>query len=106
MSETCCNPVSLCRTEIPDSSYINVPFLNLLGTLAKRSGKIQIRVGGNSQETAALVPFLADGRSIEKDQSRTYNPVRPSPQSRFYCTRTLTPYIYIIDGNTPSRLHA
>lgn len=52
-----------------------VPFLNLLANLQERAGRVLIRVGGNSQETAVLVPSLADGATLEKDQSRAYNPV-------------------------------
>lgn len=47
-----------------------------MGNLAKRGGKVQIRIGGNTQETAVLVDSLEDGKAIEKDKSRSYNPVR------------------------------
>ena len=40
-----------------------------------RGGKVQIRVGGNTQETATLVDSLSDGRALEKDNDNTSNPV-------------------------------
>ncbi|EKM52443.1 glycoside hydrolase family 79 protein [Phanerochaete carnosa HHB-10118-sp] len=43
--------------------------------MAQRAGRVVIRVGGNSQETATLVNSLADGKAIEKDKADTSNPV-------------------------------
>ena len=56
-------------------STLAVPFLNLLANLEARAGKVVVRVGGNSQETAVLVPSLPNGVTLEKDKSRLYNPV-------------------------------
>lgn len=56
-------------------STLAVPFLNLIANLQERAGKVHIRVGGNSQETAVLVPSIPGGITLEKDHSRVYNPV-------------------------------
>ncbi|OSD00696.1 hypothetical protein PYCCODRAFT_1437022 [Trametes coccinea BRFM310] len=50
-----------------NSSFIQVPFLNLLATVAERAGAVRIRVGGNTQETATLVDSLPDNAMIVKD---------------------------------------
>ena len=50
-------------------SFVQVPFLNLLATVADRGGSVRIRVGGNTQETATLVDSLPDGAMIGKDKS-------------------------------------
>lgn len=49
-----------------NSSFIQVPFLNLMATLASRSGEVHIRVGGNTQDYASLVDSLPQGNIIEK----------------------------------------
>lgn len=58
-----------------NSSFIQVPFLNLMANLVQRSGGVQIRVGGNTQETAVMVESTPDGRILEKDKSGVTNPV-------------------------------
>ena len=58
------------------SSFIQVPFLNLLATVADRAGRVRIRVGGNTQETATLVDSLPDNEMIAKDKTDATNPVR------------------------------
>lgn len=49
-----------------NGSVLNVPFLNAISAITQRSGEIHIRVGGNSQEGAALVPATPNNRVIEK----------------------------------------
>ena len=56
-----------------------MPFLNLLANLQERGGGVTVRIGGNSQETAVLVPSIPDGSTLEKDKSDLYNPVRMRP---------------------------
>ncbi|TDL27070.1 hypothetical protein BD410DRAFT_783231 [Rickenella mellea] len=46
---------------------LNTPFLNLMANIKARAGKVVIRVGGNSQENATLVPSLAPGVTILKN---------------------------------------
>ncbi|CDO77500.1 Glycoside Hydrolase Family 79 protein [Trametes cinnabarina] len=50
-----------------NASFIQVPFLNLLATVAERAGTVRIRVGGNTQETATLVDSLLDNAMIQKN---------------------------------------
>jgi hypothetical protein len=52
-----------------NSSYISVPFLNLMSNLQDRGGGVVIRVGGNTQEFAALVPSLPNGLTFSKTAS-------------------------------------
>ncbi len=64
-----------------DSSFIQPPFLNLMSLVAERAGRVHVRVGGNTQETARMVMSLPDGKAIEKQKIDTNNPVRPGPRS-------------------------
>ncbi|OCH90122.1 hypothetical protein OBBRIDRAFT_793583 [Obba rivulosa] len=57
-----------------NSTFLQVPFLNLMALVAERGGSVRIRVGGNTQETATVVPSLADGKMIEKDKEDSSNP--------------------------------
>lgn len=54
---------------------LQVPFLNLMASIAQRSGAVHIRVGGNTQERAALVDTLPNGRILMKDKTNVTNPV-------------------------------
>lgn len=60
------------------SSFVNVPFLNLMSLLAERSGEVIIRVGGNTQDYATMVDSTSDGRVIEKQGIDPNNPVSPT----------------------------
>ncbi|KAF8624071.1 hypothetical protein AX15_006082 [Amanita polypyramis BW_CC] len=53
------------------SQLINVPFLNLMANIIRRSGRVNLRVGGNTQETAVMVQNTTSGRLIEKDYGNT-----------------------------------
>ncbi|KAI0742961.1 hypothetical protein C8Q80DRAFT_1123075 [Daedaleopsis nitida] len=57
-----------------NSSFIQVPFLNLLATVVDRAGSVRIRVGGNTQETATLVDSLPNYAMIAKDKQLSSNP--------------------------------
>jgi len=61
---------------IQPSSFVQVPFLNLMANIAQRAGGVRIRVGGNTQETAVLVASTPDGRILEKNLTGVTNPVR------------------------------
>ena len=50
-----------------------------MANLQQRSDMVQIRVGGNTQDTAVLVPSTPDGRILEKDLSGASNPVSYPP---------------------------
>ncbi|KAF9003830.1 hypothetical protein BDZ89DRAFT_967337 [Hymenopellis radicata] len=62
-----------------NSSYIAVPFLNLMANIQQRAGYIRIRVGGNTQETAKFVDTLPDGKMINKDVGSSSNPTQTPP---------------------------
>ncbi|KAJ7834157.1 glycoside hydrolase family 79 protein [Mycena leptocephala] len=52
-----------------NSTFLQVPFLNLMANLQQRAGSIMVRVGGNTQESAKLVPdgTIPDGRVLIKN---------------------------------------
>ena len=54
-----------------NSSYLEVPFLNLMSNLQERCGSVPIRLGGNTQEYASLVPInsLPNGKTFSKAHS-------------------------------------
>jgi hypothetical protein len=60
------------------SSFLQVPFLNLMANLRQRGGSVKVRVGGNTQETATLVASTPDGAALEKDYGKVSNPVSAS----------------------------
>ena len=64
--------------EARPSSFLQVPFLNLMANLQQRSGGVVIRIGGNTQEFAAQVPLgsLPDGRTFSKEDSGINSTVR------------------------------
>ncbi|KAH7884820.1 glycoside hydrolase family 79 protein [Phlebopus sp. FC_14] len=62
-----------------NSSFIQVPFLNLMSNLRERGGEVRIRVGGNTQETATLVDSLPGGVMMMKDNTNTNNPTQTPP---------------------------
>ncbi|KAF8888693.1 hypothetical protein CPB85DRAFT_1334395 [Mucidula mucida] len=62
-----------------NSTYIAVPFLNLMANIQQRAGSVRIRVGGNTQETAKFVDTLPDGKMISKDISSSSNPTQTPP---------------------------
>ena len=51
-----------------------------MANLQARSGSVNVRVGGNTQDTAMLVPSLPSGKILEKYVTSDGNPV---------CTRDL-----------------
>ena len=51
-----------------------------MANLQQRSGQVQIRVGGNTQDTAVLVASTPDGKILEKDTSGVSN-LKPSKLS-------------------------
>ena len=58
------------------STRLQVPFLNLMGLLAERAGSVHVRVGGNTQESAALVASLPNSKILEKQAVNVNDPVR------------------------------
>ncbi|OCH87689.1 glycoside hydrolase family 79 protein [Obba rivulosa] len=78
-----------------NASFLQVPFLNLMSQLASRVGSVHIRIGGNTQDYATIVPSLADGKAIEKQQIPSGNPT-DTP------TLLMTPEILYILSNVSS----
>ncbi|KAG5722733.1 hypothetical protein E4T56_gene7377 [Termitomyces sp. T112] len=62
-----------------NSTILEVPFLNLMANLQERSGRVNIRVGGNSQDTAVLVNSTPDGKMLEKNVTGASNPTQTPP---------------------------
>ena len=62
-----------------------------MATLQSRSGRINIRVGGNSQEEAVLVDTLPNGRVLAKGGIAS-NPVRIFPCACFLAFNDLDAY--------------
>ncbi|THH18225.1 hypothetical protein EW146_g2708 [Bondarzewia mesenterica] len=62
-----------------NSSFLQVPFLNLLANIVERAGWVQIRVGGNSQESAVLVDSLPNGLILQKDTQNTSGTTKTPP---------------------------
>ncbi|KAJ7884879.1 glycoside hydrolase family 79 protein [Mycena leptocephala] len=52
-----------------NATHIQVPFLNLMANIQQRAGSVRVRVGGNSQESATLVPAssIPDGKILQKN---------------------------------------
>lgn len=74
-----------------------------MANLQQRSGRVNIRVGGNTQETATLVDSLSDGKMLEKDNDNTANVTVSSPLCLHRtCHRTHAPST---DKNTASLVH-
>ncbi|PBK86027.1 hypothetical protein ARMGADRAFT_541303 [Armillaria gallica] len=82
-----------------NSSYIQVPFLNLMANLKKRGGRVNVRVGGNTQETAVLVDSLDGGRMIHKDVENVSNPTETPPldytTDLFYIMRNISDLVNV-----------
>ncbi|KAJ7923331.1 glycoside hydrolase family 79 protein [Mycena leptocephala] len=57
-----------------NSSYLQVPLLNLMANIAERAGAVHVRIGGNTQEYAYFVDSLPDARAISKEKANTNNP--------------------------------
>ncbi|KAJ7865658.1 glycoside hydrolase family 79 protein, partial [Mycena olivaceomarginata] len=57
-------------------SFLQVPFLNLMSNLQARGGSVRVRIGGNTQETAAMVEKLPDGKMMEKKNGSAEYPLQ------------------------------
>ncbi|KAG6876773.1 hypothetical protein C0992_011829 [Termitomyces sp. T32_za158] len=60
-----------------EMTLLQVPFLNLMANLQERSGRVNVRVGGNTQETARMVDSTPDGKILEKNITGASNPYGP-----------------------------
>ncbi|KAJ7640830.1 glycoside hydrolase family 79 protein [Mycena polygramma] len=59
-----------------NSSFVQVPLLNLLANIQERAGAVHVRIGGNTQEFAYFVDTLPDGHAISKEKADTNNPTQ------------------------------
>jgi hypothetical protein len=84
-----------------DRTLLEVPFLNLMSILNQRAGRVNIRVGGNTQEEATLVDSLPDGRLLQKDQASQANPVSRDNQLAIFRAN----YLYYPKTETPALLY-
>lgn len=63
-----------------NSSFISVPFLNLMSALVERGGGVRIRVGGNTQDYATFVDQTPNNTIIQKlNQATINNPTLTPP---------------------------
>lgn len=47
-----------------------------MANIKDRAGRVHVRVGGNTQETATLVDQTPDGKAITKDKGSATNPTQ------------------------------
>ncbi|KAF7318883.1 Glycoside hydrolase family 79 protein [Mycena chlorophos] len=59
-----------------NSSFVQVPLLNLWSNIRERAGAVHVRIGGNTQEFAYYVNNLTDGHAISKEQVDSNNPTQ------------------------------
>lgn len=80
-----------------NSSFIQVPFLNLMATLAARSGEVHVRIGGNTQDYATLIDNLSQGRVIDKLSVDVGNPTDTPPlvytRGLFYMMNNISNFV-------------
>ena len=50
-----------------------------MANIVERAGWVQVRVGGNTQENAELVPSLPNGTMLAKDYSQASGPTKTPP---------------------------
>ncbi|KIJ18005.1 glycoside hydrolase family 79 protein [Paxillus involutus ATCC 200175] len=62
-----------------NSSFLQVPFLNLMANLRERAGSVRVRLGGNTQDYATLVSSTPDGAALEKYYDKESNPTDTPP---------------------------
>ncbi|KIK77729.1 glycoside hydrolase family 79 protein [Paxillus rubicundulus Ve08.2h10] len=62
-----------------NSSFLQVPFLNLMANLRERAGSVHVRLGGNTQDYATLVSSTSDGAALEKYYDKESNPTDTPP---------------------------
>ncbi|KAH7882118.1 glycoside hydrolase family 79 protein [Phlebopus sp. FC_14] len=62
-----------------NSSFLQVPFLNLMANIRERAGSVHIRLGGNTQDYATLVDSTPDGAALEKYYADETNPTSTPP---------------------------
>lgn len=94
--------VFFCYEVGKNSSFIQVPFLNLMMNLQERAGLVLIRLGGNTQEYATMVDSLDNGKAIMKQQASNTQTVRCS---LLFSTFSLTYRIIWVDVDSCGFIH-
>ncbi|KIM82034.1 glycoside hydrolase family 79 protein [Piloderma croceum F 1598] len=59
-----------------NSTFLQVPFLNIMAAFKQRGGSPRIRVGGNTQETAWMVDSIPGGKVLIKSKGNSSNPTQ------------------------------
>ncbi|KAJ7478241.1 hypothetical protein FB451DRAFT_1556993 [Mycena latifolia] len=82
-----------------NSTFIQVPFLNLMANLQQRAGSVMVRVGGNTQESATLVDALDNGRILEKNLTgvtgTTQTPPLDFTRDLLYLMRNISSFVNV-----------
>ncbi|KAK7024767.1 hypothetical protein R3P38DRAFT_2530271 [Favolaschia claudopus] len=84
-----------------NSTLIQVPFLNLMANIQQRAGSIMVRVGGNTQESAKLVPdgTIPDGRILMKDLTNVTGTTQTPPleytRDLLYLMRNISSFVNV-----------
>ncbi|KAJ7200294.1 hypothetical protein GGX14DRAFT_466601 [Mycena pura] len=82
-----------------NSTFIQVPFLNLMANIQQRAGSVMVRVGGNTQESAKLVDSLPNGRILEKDlinvTGTTQTPPLDFTRDLLYLMRNISSFVNV-----------
>ncbi|KAM6492990.1 hypothetical protein JOM56_011124, partial [Amanita muscaria] len=84
---------------------INVFFLNLMANLVCRSGRVNIRVGGNTQETAVMVQNTTSEKLLEKDYKNTKGKTNSPPivyKDLLYLLRNISQIVNVVSRCVPS----
>ncbi|KXN82401.1 hypothetical protein AN958_02606 [Leucoagaricus sp. SymC.cos] len=82
-----------------NSTFIQVPFLNLIANIQERAGLVLIRLGGNTQETAFLVDHLDNGKTFSKQeniiQGTTETPAVIYTTDMFYIAGNISQFVNV-----------
>ncbi|KAF7358218.1 Glyco-hydro-79C domain-containing protein [Mycena venus] len=82
-----------------NSTFIQVPFLNLMANIVQRAGSVMVRVGGNTQESAKLVDTLPNGRVLAKNLTgvtgTTQTPPLDYTPDLFYMMRNISSFVNV-----------
>ncbi|KAJ6566783.1 hypothetical protein B0H19DRAFT_1138577 [Mycena capillaripes] len=84
-----------------NSTFIQVPFLNLMANIVQRAGSVMVRVGGNTQESAHLVDdgAIPDGRVLIKNLTgvtgTTQTPPLDFSRDLLYMMRNISSFVNV-----------
>jgi hypothetical protein len=78
-----------------NSTVLFIPFLNLMANIQQRVGRINVRVGGNTQETASLVSRTPNGRILQKVTFGTQTPALIYTLDLLYMLRNVSDLVNV-----------